>query len=55
MLENEQKSEEAEFHVNEVQYIQAEVCPMTHPYVCQSLLGRVCTCSCVCCSETAET
>lgn len=27
MLENEEKNENAEFHVKEVQYIQAEVCP----------------------------
>jgi hypothetical protein len=28
MLENEEKNEHAEFRVKEVQYIQAEVCPM---------------------------
>lgn len=27
ILENEEKNENAEFHVKEVQYIQAEVCP----------------------------
>lgn len=28
MLEKEEKNENAEFHVKEVQYIQAEVCPL---------------------------
>lgn len=31
MLENEEKNENAEFHVKEVQYIQAEVCLIWNP------------------------
>lgn len=38
MLENEEKNENAEFHVKEVQYIQAEVCSTLNPnssvYIC---------------------
>jgi DNA polymerase sigma len=29
ILEHEEKNENAEFHVKEVQYIQAEVCPLS--------------------------
>lgn len=32
MLENEEKNEKAEFHVKEVQYIQAEVCPWSFSF-----------------------
>lgn len=34
MLENEEKNENADFHVKEVQYIQAEVCFLTRHYLC---------------------
>lgn len=33
MLENEEKNENAEFHVKEVQYIQAEVCSLIRQYL----------------------
>lgn len=33
MLENEEKNEKAEFHVKEVQYIQAEVCPWSFSFL----------------------
>lgn len=41
MLEREEKSENAEFHVKEVQYIQAEVCPFQYVLDVSFLIGML--------------